>query len=170
MSVPARHSRQQRNRLRARLRRGAVHLLVLAGLLPKLLVPVGFMPAPLASGSLLMLCDGFQPVPHTMPAAQPASATTGEHAAHPDAGTMHHGMHGAAADASESPEPDPADGAHDEWKRCSLGGLASLAALTHDYDFQLAAGHHAPAAILAIDGTSRNVLLAFRSRAPPLPA
>jgi hypothetical protein len=127
----------------------------------KLLVPVGYMPASLADGGPFMLCGS----------GLPASLRSGhEHAATMD----DHAMSGAASEATGSVqghEPtqgeQPSSERH-EWERCSLGGLASLAAFTAEWRFELPAV--APERVASYEHavTMRAGWLAFRSRAPPI--
>lgn len=133
----------------------------------KLLVPVGYMPASLADGGPLMLCGSGLPA---------ALLATHEHAAaghdHSESGHAHaasmddHALSGAES-AVPGPGEQPAAG-HHEWERCSLGGLASLAAIAAEWRLEIPAvapeRAAAPAHVLA----TRAGWLAFRSRAPPV--
>lgn len=113
----------------------------------KLLVPVGFMPAAVADGSPIRLCDGGRAaVMHTQ-MAMPA----------PDAmaGSAHdHGKEGAG---------------HHEWERCSLGGLASMAAVAFEISFAVAesGADHEPRPA-AMDRRSIERPRRFLARAPPV--
>jgi hypothetical protein len=112
----------------------------------KLVVPVGYMPASLADGGPIMLCgsglpDGF-----------------GAHDGH-DAT-----MHGAPVPGTaDEPASD-----HPEWERCSLGGLAGLAALGSEWRIDFLAG--APERAEPLDSLflPRSEIVAFRPRAPPI--
>ena len=113
----------------------------------KLLVPVGYMPGPLAAGLPVQLCDaGFAPVvqhPH-------------EHAAH--SGHAHHG--------GAQHEHDQASELH--WKYCPSGALAAAGAIPVEYRIDLLhAGHERPL-LLDAGRVTRAPFIAFRSRAPPL--
>jgi hypothetical protein len=113
----------------------------------KLLVPVGFMPAAIADGSPLRLCDGGR------------------------AAVMHGHMAMPAADAMAGSAHDHGkDGAgHHEWERCSLGGLASMAAVAFDMSFVIAepGADHEPRPV-AMDRRSIHRTRSFLARAPPV--
>ncbi|MBN1240324.1 MAG: hypothetical protein JXB36_17605, partial [Gammaproteobacteria bacterium] len=102
-------------------------------------------------------------------------AGPGAMAAHRPADPSPHGLQGH--DGHEPTSVSLPDGAHDHddpsanhhgWERCSLGGLASLAAIAGDWHFALP--HVRPAHVAPSDGAAadRRTVFAFRSRAPPL--
>jgi hypothetical protein len=113
----------------------------------KLLVPVGYMPGPLAAGLPVQLCDaGFAPVvvhPH-------------EHAAH--SGHAHHG--------GGQHEHDQASELH--WKYCPSGALAGAGAIPVEYRIDLPHAEHERLVLRDASGVTRTPFIAFRSRAPPL--
>ncbi len=100
-------------RFAGHLARACAYVAVVA----KLLVPVGYMPGPLAAGLPIQLCDaGF------------ALVAVHEHAAHADhAG---HAQHGGAQH-----EHDKA--AELQWKYCPSGALASAGAIPVEYRIHL---------------------------------
>jgi hypothetical protein len=85
-----------------------------AAIIVKLLVPVGYMPAALASGAPIRLCDGYLPRALQLPAEQVA----------PTAHGMAHG-HGGHREHEHEHEHS--------WEHCSLGALASAAAIAPDW-------------------------------------
>ena len=113
----------------------------------KLLVPIGFMPAALADGSPFRLCDGGRDAVIPMQMAMPMLETM--------AGGVHdHGKQGAR---------------HHEWERCSLGGLASMAAVAVDVSFVVAepcADQLPPPT--TVDRHSIECPRGFLARAPPV--
>jgi hypothetical protein len=136
----------------------------------KLLVPVGYMPASLAEGGL-RLCDSDLAAAF---AAPPRAAA--EHAGSP-AGHGHHGgadenahrhAHEAAAGQTQPHQHDDEQDSHHDWERCSLGGLASLAAVPAECRIALPAA--APERVAAAETivVGRPAAIGFRSRAPPI--
>jgi hypothetical protein len=124
----------------------------------KLLVPVGYMPAALADGGPFMLC-GSEFSAATAPASQSEHGSHG----HESRGPESH-VHGTAAhDHGE----EPAAG-HHEWERCSLGGLASLAALSVEWHFGIESRPPEGVAVPEVSFFSAGAPVAFRSRAPPV--
>ena len=122
--------------------RGCAYVAVVA----KLLVPVGYMPGPLAAGLPVQLCDaGFAPVvvhPHG-------------HAGH--GGHVHHGAHRDHDAASEL-----------HWKYCPNGALAASGAIPVEHRIDLAHAESERIAVRDAAGVTRTAFIAFRSRAPPL--
>jgi hypothetical protein len=133
----------------------------------KFLVPIGYMPASLADGGPIRLCDAG-------PLAElpTRSAAPGDHASHA------HEEHadGHAASSHSVPENGPAVGhdhddssaGHHDWERCALGGLASLAALAGDGHIALPPLRPVRVAIAEVAPFSPQTVVPFRSRAPPL--
>jgi hypothetical protein len=116
-----------------------------AAVAAKLLVPVGYMPGPLAAGLPVQLCDaGFAPV------------VAHEHAAH--GGHAHHG--------GGQHEHDKASELH--WKYCPSGALAGAGAIPVEYRIDLPHAEHERLALRDASGVTRTPFIAFRSRAPPL--
>ena len=146
-------NRRFRNRVSFR-KRPLLHGLVLVGLLPKFLVPLGYMPSAIADGGPLVLCESFAALP-----GQAEDAHTHHHS------TAAHG-HGAT-DTDEAPAPDQ-DAGHGQWERCSLGGLATVAAITADWNAPLIDSTHELVATATRATYSRNQRQPFQARAPPL--
>jgi len=142
----------------------------------KFLVPVGYMPSALADGGPITLCNALPGIaaaesPHADPvtqahvpeAAPPAhahSSSDGEHGAHAAVDTPGAGSAGGH-------DHDSPSASHHDWERCSLGGLASLAAMAGDWHFALP--HPGAERIIVEHGATigRETRVAFRSRAPP---
>jgi hypothetical protein len=125
-----------------------------AAVLVKLLIPVGYMPAALASGAPIRLCDGYVPVPlqamahpgaavPTAGQARAGQATAGHATAgHAMAGhamaDMPHSIAagGTPAAGAGAPSDDDLGGHHEHqhgWEHCSLGALAASAAIASDW-------------------------------------
>jgi hypothetical protein len=148
----------------------------------KLLVPVGYMSASLADGGPIMLCGSGLPasllLAHGHAAPGDADTQSGHASSafgHVHAASQHdHALSGAetAAPGSElgyeSTQDDQPSSEQHQWERCSLGGLASLAAFTAEWRFELPAV--APERVASYEHavTMRAGWLAFRSRAPPI--
>lgn len=116
-----------------------------AAVVAKLLVPVGYMPGPLAAGLPVQLCDaGFAPV------------VVHEHAAH--GGHSHHG--------ATQHEHDQASELY--WKYCPSGALAAAGAIPIEYRIDLLHAAHERPSLLDAGRVTRTPFIAFRSRAPPL--
>ena len=116
-------------------------------LVAKLLVPVGYMPGPLAAGLPVQLCDaGFAPV----------VVHQHEHAGHSG-----HSQH-----ASGHHDHDQASELH--WKYCPSGALAGAGAIPVEYRVDLLHVESERLALRDATGVTRTPFIAFRSRAPPL--
>jgi hypothetical protein len=142
----------------------------------KLLVPVGYMPAALADGGPIRLCDTGPTVALAARDADIAAPTQVDGSAPGDAHHLHDHDHdhdhnhrhdhshasGGAHDNSHS------DASHHDWERCYLGGLSSFAALASDWQFTppvlQAAGIASTDHTLLIG----RVTVSFRPRGPPL--
>lgn len=123
------------------LLRGVAYVAVAA----KLLVPVGYMPGPLAAGLPIQLCDaGFAPV------------VVPEHAVH-----VGHAHHGGAQHEHDKASELP-------WKYCPSGALAAAGAIPVEYRIDLPYADHERLALRDAAGVTRTPFIAFRSRAPPL--
>jgi hypothetical protein len=129
----------------------------------KAVVPVGYMPAPLAEGGI-RLCDSAAFARAAVPAAHDANAAHDHDPGH-DRGDDH----GHGHDHGPGDDHDHGNGSagHHEWERCSLGGLAMLAAVPSEWGFAVTA--KAPARVAPPDVTVpvRRIVTGFRSRAPP---
>ena len=125
-------------RFGARALRGGAYAAVLA----KLLVPVGYMPGPIAAGLPIQLCDaGFSVVvPH-------------EHSGH----AGHGGGHAHHDKASEL-----------HWKHCPSGALAGAGAIPVEYRLDLTPAESERLSLRDAGRVTRAPFIAFRSRAPPL--
>ena len=163
------------NRARKNLRRMLRGSLALA-LAAKFLVPVGYMPSAFADGGPITLCNALPGIataesPHADPVTQADAADAAPSAhAHPSS-DGEHAAH-AAADPSDAAaagghDHDSPSASHHDWERCSLGGLASLAAMAGDWHFALP--HPGAERIIVEHGATigRETRVAFRSRAPP---
>jgi hypothetical protein len=133
----------------------------------KLLVPVGYMPAAFADGGPIMLCGSGLPAGFVTQHAQVEAGHDHAEPAHIHDAAVHetatHETPNAATD--ESPASD-----HPEWERCSLGGLAGLAAITYEWDFDLLAGAYRSISQPKTLSVTSGSVLGFRSRAPPVVA
>jgi hypothetical protein len=158
---------------------------VAASVAIKLLVPVGYMPAAIADGGPIRLCDSgpagaiasARGAGNNMPAHQ-----TGDHAhghAHGHADGHGHDQGHALADGADQAEKsdraperihdhDQPGASHHDWERCYLGGLSSLAAVSTDWHFFVPTLR--PAAIATVDRefVVRLAVIAFRPRGPPI--
>lgn len=105
----------------------------------KALVPIGYMPASLAHGSLLQLCDDV-----------------------PGIAFAPHGQH---HDHDHDHDHDKSDGA--QWKHCQLGALASAAAFAVEFRFHLSWATQAQSSPVAVQSQAATVRIAYHSRAPP---
>lgn len=136
--------------------------IVFAAVVAKLLVPVGYMPAALAEGGPIKLCDSYLPTPFPAMPAVDANAADSNHAAHPSApgdSDMEHAGHAGGGE----------HGHKHSWERCSLGGLASLAVLApSDWQLALLAVEADRVQEAATDAPVARIVVAFRSRGPPL--
>jgi hypothetical protein len=124
---------------------------LVAGLLPKLLIPVGFMPAAFADGGPVAVCGGYG-----WPQA-PASATIPMATGH----VTHAGM--SADESGDEHER------HHQWERCVFAGAASSTPLAAAWQLD-----PIPAGTDSIDGSALRPITGlrafhFRSRAPPTP-
>jgi hypothetical protein len=130
---------------------------VAAAVAIKLLVPVGYMPAAIADGGPIRLCDSG-------PAGAIASlrSAANDVPAHQSGDHAHGHAHGHGHDHDES------GASHHDWERCYLGGLSSLAAVSTDWHFSVPALR--PAAIATADRefVTRLAVFAFRPRGPPI--
>jgi hypothetical protein len=123
----------------------ALRVVAYVAVVVKLLVPVGYMPGPLAAGLPVQLCDaGF------------AAVAVHEHAAH--SGHSHHG--------GGQHEHDKASELH--WKYCPSGALAAAGAIPVEYRIDLPHAEQERLALRDATGVTRTPFIAFRSRAPPL--
>jgi hypothetical protein len=115
----------------------------------KFLIPVGYMPGPIAAGSPIQPCDaGFQ-----LPALSHDHAT---HAGH-GGGHLHQHDHG--------------DNSHElQWKHCPAGALAAAGAIPVEYRLDLPPAESERAVPRDAGRVTRAPFIAFRSRAPPLGA
>ena len=171
-----------RQRLLRRLHSRALRSILVLGLLPKLLIPIGFMPAALADGGPITICgaSGFMPAAAGSD-APPQPVMHGAHAGHgPSADLagpgdhtgMASGIAGAAA-AGADPVTDAASGAgdehehHDQWERCAFAGTASATPLGIDWQLALVPQANELVGISPAILTTRAPTVYFRSRAPP---
>lgn len=141
----------------------------------KLLVPVGFMPAALASGSPIMLCDGGRGALAAVPMAasvmgrHPVSAAELVHRHESGAAPTSHGQPVPGAIAGPPHEHGEGGSGQHEWERCSLGGLATLAAVAFEISFVVAdpGGDLAPQVVEQTWRTEERTT-GFLARAPPI--
>jgi hypothetical protein len=153
--------RRVRKKARSTLRK-TLRGVAFVALAAKFLVPVGYMPASLADGGPIRLCESG-PVLGTPSAASSPHAS---HAQHTHS-SSHAGDSGSLNDPAAAGEHDHDDSSagHHDWERCSLGGLAAIAG-----EWQIAVATLPPAriAVAASTSFSRQTVVPFRSRAPPL--
>jgi hypothetical protein len=135
--------------------------LALAGFLVRALIPVGFMPGPLASGSPIMVCHGgiagafFQALAeksrgNAMPADMADHSAMSHHA---------HSDHPSAAD-----EPPRVSSA---WDHCPTGATASAAALAPRFSFSLLTLSNRPYDLEPHSGVPATPISSYQARAPP---
>jgi hypothetical protein len=135
--------------------------LALAGFLVRALIPVGFMPAPLASGSPVMVCHGglagafFEALAeksrgNAMPADMADDSAMSGHA---------HSDHPSTAD--EPPRYLSA------WDHCPNGANASAAALAPSFAFSLLALSQRPSDPEPHSGVPAGPISFYQARAPP---
>jgi hypothetical protein len=135
--------------------------LVLGGFLLRALIPVGFMPAPLASGGPIMLCHGglagafFQ----TLTESARNSAVLGYTADHSAINQHARPDHPAGTD-----EPTQE---HSGWEHCPTGATASAAAMAHGFAFTLLALSHRQPDPKSQFGTQVPPISPYQARAPP---
>lgn len=106
----------------------------------QLLVPAGFMPTAIASGSLVALCDSYLP-----PTVHPASHSMGTH------------VDGEHDEHSNS----------EAWENCPLGALSGAAAPVNNQDLDLATYRDDYDFSTTRALTSSTTVTGYRSRAPP---
>jgi hypothetical protein len=117
----------------------------------KFLIPVGYMPGPLAAGSPVQLCDaGFY-----VPAHAHDHAAHAGHGAHQEQRGQHD--HGKKTDELK-------------WKHCPSGALAAAGAIPVEYRLDLPPGEAERLPLRDAGRVTRARFTAFRSRAPPLRA
>lgn len=134
--------------------------LVLAGFLVRALIPIGFMPAPLAAGGPIMLCHGglagafFQAL----------TEQSRDNAAHghtaDDSAMDHHAQSDHASDTDPTQE-------FSAWDHCPTGATASAAALAPGFSISLLALAHAQPDPELHVGTPATPLKSYQARAPP---
>jgi len=157
------------------------------GLLPKLLIPIGFMPAALADGGPITICSAYgwmpaaagsdapmQPVTHGAHTGHDGHALPAPHVAGSDGpGDMVSGMYGAAPTAGDdtgtAPGSDPGreHEHHDQWERCAFAGTASATPLGIDWQLALVPQATQLPAVGPTILATRAPGVYFRSRAPP---
>lgn len=120
------------------------------------------MPAALADGGPITLCNAGPAAMLTELAAASTHEPASGHADHgPDSGDAADHDHG-------TPGHDDTSSSHHDWERCSLGGLASLAAIASHWDFAVEPLPAARIAVADVTAVGRRTVVPFRSRAPPL--
>ena len=149
--------------------------LILLAVGAKLLIPIGYMPAALADGGPVALCGSGLPAALAMQhdhagnlshdAAGHGQMPSGPHVAMPsgDHATSGHEYAESGAAQGEAPTAE-----HHEWERCSLGGLASLAAIASEWTLDLPARASQRAIAPGPERPIQTTRPAFRSRAPPI--
>jgi hypothetical protein len=131
-----------------RLLRGVAYVAVAT----KFLIPVGYMPGPIATGSPIQLCDAGFRIP----------ALSHDHAAHAGHGGAHEHRHD---------HHDRSDDTHElQWKHCPAGALAAAGAIPVEYRLDLPPGESERSVLRDAEHLTRARFTAFRSRAPPLGA
>lgn len=141
-------------RFAKRLKRGLLPLAYVA-LACKLLIPVGYMPAPFGAGGPVTLCPGEFPIglldAGAGHGAHTERVTPVDHDAQPG-----HGEPTGHEDASM-------------WEHCSLGALAATAALASEYVIGLPAPGSDSITATAARMAPPARPIAFHARAPPRP-
>jgi len=130
--------------------------LALIGFLCRALVPVGFMPAPVADGGPIRVCHGG--AAGTLLAAlleQRTSGVLGDSHSHADG---HH---------SQPDEPER-DLNHEGWERCPIGTTFAFAVLVSDLALPLLPLEHALAEGEIDSAIPRTLPSNYHARAPPL--
>jgi hypothetical protein len=124
-------------RCRNRARKALLYAFYIA-FAAKTLIPVGYMPAALADGWPIRLCEAF-----------PAGVLVSDHGAHHDHGE------------------DDDDEGDQHWRHCPLGALASAAGIPSEYRIRLSSPgqDYLPPPLVSRPVAVR--ALGFRSRAPP---
>jgi len=130
--------------------------LALFGFLCRALVPVGFMPAPLADGGPIRVCHGGAAgLLFAALLEQRSSASETAHDSHADG---HH---------SEHDDPDR-DLNHEGWERCPVGATFAFAVLVADLTLPLLPLEHVLAAGEPDVAIPRTLPSLYHARAPPL--
>ena len=136
--------------------RRTVIWLAYLGLACRMLIPAGYMPAPLSHGGPVVLCHGGLSGQLLKSLIRPASLH--EHA--------HGGSSSHAPDGAEH-APGGSDGQHAAWEHCPVGTALAAVALTGDYVIHLDAIRaplpEAEPVILVSAPVTRN----YWARAPP---
>jgi hypothetical protein len=132
----------------------------------RIAIPAGFMPAPLAEGGPVVVCDGGFDGALLARAAAP-------HGHHHDPMAMGHdhgAMPMAAADHTLQTHGDGAghEGVHAAWKHCPVGAVFGIAALASVFvpPFVLDLAFDAPPPPQAVAFSTEHRAY-YRSRAPP---
>jgi hypothetical protein len=139
-----------------------------------MLVPTGFMPTAIASGSLVALCDDYLPaVLHAAMDHASAGTMQPDHPqpdhSQPDHSQPDHSQH-------DHPQPDHAMGSHaeqdedgesDTWEHCPLGALSSTAAPFFSQSMALSTYRDDTVFDTTPPLTSRSLNTGYHSRAPP---
>lgn len=116
-----------------------IRQLILLGLVLRVVVPVGFMPANLGDGWYLKLCPEGMSVNSMV-------ALLGHH----------HHYHHHAHDEEAS------------FDQCDLAGFSSLAALSANNTPEFSILYVTPVAVIPVDRYDRDTLISYRPRAPPI--
>jgi len=131
--------------------------LALIGFLCRALVPVGFMPAPLADGGPIRICHGGASGALFAALLELQSANGFEEHAHGD-------LHGHQQDQQDDHDRNAN---HDGWERCPVGAVFAFAVLVSDFALPLLPLDH----VLARSDSNLAVLPAlpghYQARAPP---
>jgi hypothetical protein len=135
--------------------------LAVAGFLIRALVPVGFMPAPLAAGGPIVICHGGLAGAFFQGLAEPARDTAmPAHAA--DRSAMMHLAHSDHSSATDEPALD-----HSAWDHCPTGVSASAAPLAQSFSFSLLVLSDRPANPESHFGIPVPPIGSYQARAPP---
>jgi|GEM_PF-2084858 hypothetical protein len=140
--------------------------LALIGFLCRALVPVGFMPAPVADGGPFRLCHGG--AAGALVAALLGQASTSFAAddyaheyAHSDPRHSHHaGVDHAAPD-------DRQNANHEGWERCPIGAVLAFAVIASDFALPLLTLDHVLAGSDFSASIPRPLSTSYQARAPP---
>ena len=145
--------RRHRHRRRFRIARAALHLAAV-GFLTRVIVPVGYMPAPLAEGGPFAPCHGSY-FGRFVKVLSNDSFSAAAQVHHSDPAAPHH------------EKTEDAGGVHEAWEHCPLGVVAAGAALGLEHTLKLAEldqDFTHPGDVVV---SSALVVGLYRARAPP---
>ena len=145
----------------ARRTRLALIWLGYLGLACRVLVPAGYMPAPLGQGGPVILCHGG--IAGQFLASLQTEPTEPDHHAH---------AHGEAASGAHDGASHDDSGQHEAWELCPIGSALAAAALTAEFDLQTVTLSEPAPAVEPVAFATTLLARSYWARAPPstLPA